>query len=491
MSLLESYWVRIPWWSVRKASQMLLSAFLGALLIGIVFFTLYMKSLPSLNIWHTTILQNEFNIDSNVKDFKSYLALEERLFDELEREIYQKVPQDKKSPINRYIKDSMADPTRWEKAWNRSFELSVENPKMGVLLLHGMSDSPYSLHAQAKYLHERGVWVLAMRMPGHGTIPSGLVELKWQDMAAVVQIGMKRLTEKVGAKPIHIMGYSTGAPLALNYTLKALENENNLTIPSSLIFYSPAIGVSPAAPFAVWQSRLGHLLGVDRLAWNTISPEFDPFKYASFAVNAGDQVYRICNEVQKQLDAYTKQKKTEKKVFPPVLSFTSVVDSTVNVFSLVNKLYARLPKAKHALVLFDINHNFKAHYFIKPSVNASIEKLKNSAIAQPYTLDFISNNNSKDGRLMCITQGKEPEPLEFYWSKGLYSLSHLAMPISQNDPLYGSSHAPKSPGIQLGHLAVYGETSVLQTSASTLLRQRWNPFHDYSKQRVLEFMGLE
>jgi len=29
------------------------------------------------------------------------------------------------------------------------------------------------------------------------------------------------------------------------------------------------------------------------LAWNSVVPEYDPFKYNSFAINAGDQAYRL------------------------------------------------------------------------------------------------------------------------------------------------------------------------------------------------------
>jgi len=90
----------------------------------------------------------------------------------------------------------------------------------------------------------------------------------------------------VGTKPIHIMGYSTGAPLALHYTLEAMEDKSTLRLPSSLVFYSPATGVSKAAPLAVWQSRIGYLFGLPKLEWNSLTPEFDPFKYGSFAVNA-------------------------------------------------------------------------------------------------------------------------------------------------------------------------------------------------------------
>ncbi|MCK5678097.1 MAG: alpha/beta fold hydrolase [Flavobacteriaceae bacterium] len=488
MGILENILIKLPLWSVRKATRILFVAFLGALLIGTIAFMIYMNSLPSLSLWHTSILQDEFTTKSEVKTFDEYVELETRLFEALDKEIYDKVPEKEKNRINRYTRNSVSDPKRWKKPWNKSFELPVENPKMGVLLLHGMSDSPYSLHAQAEYLHKQGVWVVGLRMPGHGTIPSGLIEVKWQDMAAVVKIGMKRLDQKVGGKPIHIMGYSTGAPLALNYTLTAMEDDT-LTLPSSLIFYSPALGVSPAATLAIWQSRLGHFLGLEKLEWNSITPEYDPFKYGSFAVNAGDQVYRICNEVQEQFDAYEKNNHNN-KLFPPVLSFSSIVDSTVRVPDLVNKLYKRLPKGDHTLVLFDINHKFSNSHLVKQGTQTALEDLRKNSLGENYTFELITDLNSTHNALMKITNGKTRTHLSYQWPKELYSLSHLAMPISPNDPTYGNKEAPQGPGIQLGHLAIYGETGVLQTSASSLLRQRWNPFHAYTKERVLEFLGL-
>ena len=488
MSIFESYWVKVSWWSLRKTTHLLWISFLGVLIIGFVLFTLYMKSLPSLSTWHSTVLKNEFTTNSKVKDFDAYVALEKKLFQELDSEVYAKVLKTEQNAVNRYTKNSFSDPKRWSKAWNKSFELPVKDPKMGVLLLHGMSDSPYSLHAQAEYMQKQGVWVVAMRMPGHGTIPSGLTGIQWQDMAAVVKIGMERLAEKLGNKPIHIMGYSTGASLALNYTLSALKDDT-LTLPSSLIFYSPAIGVSKAAPFAVWQSRIGHFFSLPKLEWNSIEPEYDPFKYNSFAVNAGDQVYRVCKEVQKQFDDYISETKHTKE-FPPVLSFQSIIDDTVSVADTVNHLYKRLPKGNHTLVLFDINNNFSKNLLVKRKVSKSITYLKENSGSSNYKFDLISDFNSTDGSIKLISNNKIVKDLPYYWPKKLFSLSHLAIPMPQNDPLYGSVDAPKSPGIKLGHLAIYGESSILEISPSSILRQRWNPFHEYTKERVLEFMGL-
>jgi len=487
LGFLNNLFIKVPLWSVRKATRILFLAFLGSLLVGITIFLLYMRSLPSLSTWHTTILDTEFTQYSKVKDFDDYLDLEKRLFAELDREVYDKVLPDEKNRIHRYTRNSLSDPKRWEHSWNQSFELPVENAKMGVLLLHGMSDSPYSLHTQAEYLHTKGVWVVSMRMPGHGTIPSGLTNIKWQDMAAAVKIGMKRLSEKLGDKPIHIMGYSTGAPLALNYTFSALEDPT-LTLPESLIFYSPAVGVSKAAPLAIWQSRMGHFFGLPKLEWNSIQPEYDPFKYASFAVNAGDQVYRLCNKVQKQLTHYLSISENRQPL-PPILSFSSTVDSTVNVHDTVNNLYKRLLKGDHALVLFDINDDFISKNLVKRQVLASLDKLRETPQNAHYTFDLITDINATDKSLRVIRDGKLFEKLPYQWPKGLYSLSHLAIPISPNDPLYGDDNAPKSPGIKLGRLALYDENGILETSS--LLRQRWNPFHSYTKQRVLEFMVLE
>ena len=62
--------------------------------------------------------------------------------------------------------------------WNRTFELAPSggDATCGVLLLHGMSDSPYSLRAIAERIHREGGHVLGLRLPGHGTAPSGLLE---------------------------------------------------------------------------------------------------------------------------------------------------------------------------------------------------------------------------------------------------------------------------------------------------------------------------
>ncbi|MEK6205909.1 MAG: hypothetical protein N2B02_09830, partial [Amylibacter sp.] len=125
----------------RRIFRMVLSSLLGALVVIIVLGVIELNSRPDLRVWHTTVLDQEFRADSGLKNFDEYLELEDRLFQQLDRLIYQKVERTDFRAINRYNGGSLSDPGRWPTNWNRSFVLPVDKPIIAILLLHGMSDS--------------------------------------------------------------------------------------------------------------------------------------------------------------------------------------------------------------------------------------------------------------------------------------------------------------------------------------------------------------
>ena len=148
--------------------------------------------------WHTEKLDEEFTEDKadEVQTFDDYLQLEDRLYKQLNDEIYAQTETGPEYRLDRYSSGSAADPRKQPPDWNRSFELKADKARGGVLLIHGMSDSPYSLRTLGKALNKRGFWVIGMRMPGHGTAPSGLLDLTWQDMLAAVRLAMIHLAEQ-------------------------------------------------------------------------------------------------------------------------------------------------------------------------------------------------------------------------------------------------------------------------------------------------------
>jgi alpha-beta hydrolase superfamily lysophospholipase len=466
---------------------------MGALLGLIIAFVIYLNSRTDLQAWHTVELDTEFTAESKVADFEAYLALEDRLFRQVDEDIYDVLPAARGQSIDRYRRGSLADPHRWSPDWNRSFVLPTESPEAAVLLLHGMSDSPYSLRQLGEHLHAAGAYVIGLRLPGHGTAPAGLVELTWQDMDAALRLAVQHLAEQAAGRPLYLVGYSTGAALAVNYALATLD-EPTLPRVERIALVSPAIGVTPAAALAVWQARLGHLLGLDKLAWSDILPEYDPFKYNSFAVNAGDVVYRLTREIQRRMAARTKQE-GGLTALPPILAFSSVVDATVSTPALVAGLFRHLPAGDHELVLFDINRRTEIEPILGWNPAAIVEVLREET-ARSYRLSLVTNENPDSNQVVLHTIGITNDqitttPLQMSWPTGLYSLAHVALPFPPEDPLYGGAPNIPSPGIRLGTLALRGERGVLQTGAADMLRLRWNPFYPFVQQRTLQFFGLD
>ena len=478
--------------TTKKIIKALLYLTIGGMAVLLTVFVFYLESRPDLSIWHKAELAAELTTDSPVTDFTEYIRLEEKLFQQLADDVYAKVPPEDRHYLNRFNHGSMSDPNRWAQNWNRTFELPQAYPEAGVLLLHGLSDSPYSLRTIGLRLHEAGAAVIGLRLPGHGTAPSGLVEMRWQDMAAAVKLAMIDLQEKLNGKPLYIIGFSTGSALAVHYTLSAFDDKQ-LPKADGLVLVSPAIGVTPLAAFAVWQARLGHLLGLDKLAWESIAIEYDPYKYNSFAVNAGDQIYRLTSEIQKRIKKNSAAGNL--KQFPPILAFQSDVDATVSTSAIIAGLFEKLTPNGHELVLFDINRINEAAKFVTNDPKASLDSLL-AGNDLSYSLSIIANETegSRQVHLIRKVEGKdeiETQPLEMAWPQGIHSLSHVALPFPANDPLYGENSSSENPGVHLGNVALRGERGVLTIPASAMLRLRWNPFYPYLEQRIFDFVRLE
>ena len=185
----------------------------GAIAALILIRAFQSRSLPDLQIWHTYRFVNEFSARTarDAFSFQDYQILEESLFEELDREIVEPSSGPDADLINRYNRNGIVFPGMNGRDWNRSFELVPDTLLGGVLLLHGLTDSPYTVRGIAETFRSQGFHVVAPRLPGHGTTPGGLKDVTWKDMMAIVHVGMKRVEEVTGNdRPIFIGGYSTG-----------------------------------------------------------------------------------------------------------------------------------------------------------------------------------------------------------------------------------------------------------------------------------------
>ena len=441
--------------------------------------------------WHTVKLGEEFDAGraEDVQTLDDYLALEERLFEELKKEVYSQVDTGPEFGLFRYSAASAADPFMRRPDFNRSFELVPERSRGSVLLLHGMSDSPYSLHAIAETLFEQGYRVMGLRLPGHGTAPSGLRSVRWQEMASVTRLAADHLANNGGDLPFHVIGYSTGAGLALDFALNALDDAA-LRMPDSLVLVSPAIGITPFAALAGTKAALGRLPGFAGLAYTQIIPEFDPYKYNSFTANAGGQVHKLTSSVARRIAQVARTDDAAR--LPPILVFKSTVDATVSNEAVVDRLMGLLPDNGNEFVLFDINRAAVASAILVEDPGPFTNRMMSDG-ALPFAITLVTNENPESANV--VARHKPPnssevartESLGLSWPQGVLSLSHVALPFAPDDPLYGQFRPDDPNALFLGQPAIRGERGLLRISSDWLLRLRYNPFYAYLESQTLQW----
>jgi alpha-beta hydrolase superfamily lysophospholipase len=441
--------------------------------------------LPDLKLWHRVQLTSEFSAGdpASTATLADYLKREDRLFKELDAKVTNRLPVEDRLAMNRFYSGSLVNPVRFDPArnWNRTCEWIPDEPvRGGVLLLHGLTDSPYTLRHLADIYRSRGFYVLALRLPGHGTIPAALLDVEWEDWRAAVKVGARAVREREGpALPFHIVGYSNGGALALQYALNVLEGSGD-PAPDQLVLISPMIGVSAFARLAPVVGWMGRFQPFEKARWLDIMPEYMPFKYNSFPIRAGHESYRLTRAVQGQIARV--QKAGLLRQLPPILSFVSVVDATVSTRAVADSLYARLPQGRgDELVAFDLNASAEMGPFIRASEHALLAELFGNAErsyglcvvanARPDTREVVERSVSAGSTSISI------RPLPLAWPRQVYSLSHLALPMAPDDPLYGLSGP-------VGGAAPHGEKGVLTVPMDQFMRLYANPFFPYLREKV-------
>ena len=103
---------------------------------------------------------------------------------------------------------------------------------------------PYSLRHVAKRYRDDGFVAVAIRLPGHGTVPAGLTDVEWEAWSEATRIAVREARRRAGpGTPLHIVGFSNGGALAMKYALDAIA-DTALPRPDRLILISPMIGVT-------------------------------------------------------------------------------------------------------------------------------------------------------------------------------------------------------------------------------------------------------
>jgi esterase/lipase len=191
----------------------------------------------------------------------------------------------------------------------------------GIILIHGLLDSPFSMLSIEQNLLNKGYLVKNLLLKGHGTIPSDLLEVHYQQWIYEVLVALESFGSEV--EKVSLIGLSTGALLALKAALLYPQKV------SSLVLFCPAFKIRPLP-----QTLLPLVYRFRKyVPWLIKRCEDDFAKYRSITTNAAYQVRELGKKVRHELK--------RAKSLPPCYFILSEDDETISVGTAL-KVYQKL-----------------------------------------------------------------------------------------------------------------------------------------------------
>jgi alpha-beta hydrolase superfamily lysophospholipase len=206
--------------------------------------------------------------------------------------------------------------------WNSPREWRPSGlPRGGVLLVHGLGDSPWSWTDVGAQLAAQGWLVRSVLLPGHGSRPADLLPVQVADWQQVVaeQVGLLRrdLQQSGAVARLWLGGFSTGANLILAQAYGQPEIEG-------LLLFSPAFkaGTRLVALAPLVKALRPWLASQDPAQ----RPQQGPVRYYNVPTNGFAQYYLSSKRAQRLIgiERYTK----------PVLMVLAEHDSVLDVDAL-------------------------------------------------------------------------------------------------------------------------------------------------------------
>lgn len=302
----------------------------------------------------------------------------------------------------------------------------ASTPKAGALLIHGLLDSPFNMRDIGKRLQAEGLLVRGILLPGQGTCPGDLLNVKLESWIQAVRYGVMSLSKDV--EKIYLVGFSTGASLAL-YTVLAKMFPEKLI--QKIILLAPAIKIHSSLDFTTgWYPHLGKFW--NRANWLHISKELDYVHYHSVTFNSAYQVY-LLSQLIKKLSEKT-------RLSCPMLMIGTDADEIISPNAMV-KYFNRYFKKENQMLLYSNknseNDNIVTRDYRYPQFNI----LNLSHVGLPISPDNVyygkngeyvdaSHIDEHNGTIYCsMDRGQE----QFYdWLYRLKLIKHRRAQLSFN-----------------------------------------------------------
>lgn len=200
-----------------------------------------------------------------------------------------------------------------ELEWNAPREWRPDGvAKRGILLVHGLGDSPFSFNDVGQKLADQGFLVRSVLLPGHGSKPSDMLDVTLKQWQEVVREQAQIMQREVPT--VYLGGFSTGANLVLDYAYEHPEI-------AGLVLFSPAF--RPENTYAWLTQYIGWFRPWLAKPDDGVRPMQTPVRYLNVPTNGFAQFYRSALLAQDHIE----QRPYDKPVFIAITQHDSVLDT--------------------------------------------------------------------------------------------------------------------------------------------------------------------
>lgn len=205
-------------------------------------------------------------------------------------------------------------------------------PQQGVLLVHGLLDSAFTLKDIGQALAQDCILVYGLLLPGHGTRPADLLDTTKEQWLSAVQFGVKTLSQSVN--DVSVIGFSLGGALATNV---AVDNPQV----KRLILLSPTLQVAypQFAKLATWHRRVAD--------WVDADPNHLAVSYQAIPSQAIAETVELSEQVQSKL--------ATRSLKQPVLLVFSANDLFIDTQATLNLFARSMPNHRSQALVYTQN----------------------------------------------------------------------------------------------------------------------------------------
>lgn len=218
-----------------------------------------------------------------------------------------------------------------------------EDAARSIVLVHGLSDSPFFVRALSREFASMGYRVFAPLLEGHGVMADFVDAApapSWPVWVDNVAYAIEEASQ--GGREVSIGGLSTGGTLAVHAAVQA-----STRIDGAVFLFSPALAIAGAADYLFRLPFVSSLLGrFDRgVAFVETAPWGHPYRYTRPAVDAVEQLEQLIIAIENQVP------------MQPVFAVHSEADRTAS-FTATERLVSRAERG----MLYRIGPDFQVSH---------------------------------------------------------------------------------------------------------------------------------